>query len=167
MRRWLTVFGVLAAVLLVAGVAWAAIPHSTTGAITGCYRTEAQGQQPKGATLIIDEQAGETCPSGYATVRWEKEHTHHQWTRQIQMHTGPVAANGNANKLALCPDGEILLGGGFVNHDPANLTVTRSTDFIPIPRFPQGHEVSVRAGPNGSQHELGATVDITCGVSPD
>jgi Pentapeptide repeats (8 copies) len=51
-----------------AGIAWAAVPSSTTGMITACYPTAGAD---KGALRVIDYQAGERCRSGEAQVRWQ------------------------------------------------------------------------------------------------
>lgn len=59
----------IAALLIVVGatVAFAAIPHSTTGVITGCYKTNAPLQ---GSVRVVDAEAGATCPSGYTQLTW-------------------------------------------------------------------------------------------------
>lgn len=58
-------------VLLGGGIAYAAIPDSagsaTPGRIHGCYRTS---NPAKGALIVIDAEAGQSCPSGYATLNW-------------------------------------------------------------------------------------------------
>jgi dienelactone hydrolase len=45
--------------------AWAAIPTSTTGAITACYPTNGAS---KGSLRVIDYQAGVRCASGQAML---------------------------------------------------------------------------------------------------
>lgn len=50
------------------GVAYAAIPSSTSGTISGCYVTTTG--PTKGALKVIDAQAGATCPAGTAPLTW-------------------------------------------------------------------------------------------------
>jgi hypothetical protein len=47
------------------GVAAAAIPHSTTGVITGCYG-------PSGNLRVIDAQAGEVCRHPETQLTWNQ-----------------------------------------------------------------------------------------------
>jgi hypothetical protein len=164
MRKLIIVVAVLTVGLVAGGVAWASIPNSTTGVISGCYKNS---NPAKGAVIVVDTQAGEACPNGYTPLSWNKQHVHHQWTREVSANTGPLAPDAGPEILALCPTGEIALGGGFRNRDPQNIAVTAAGDFLPIARFPQGYAVTVLAGPNGSQHDTGVTVSVTCGVSPD
>lgn len=58
--------GLVAAVGLGAGVAWASIP-GPDGVIHACYKTSAPLQ---GDTLIIDSAAA--CPSGYTSLNWNQ-----------------------------------------------------------------------------------------------
>jgi uncharacterized protein YjbI with pentapeptide repeats len=51
------------------GIAWAAIPDSTTGAITACYPTSGTN---KGVLRVIDYQVGARCAAGEATLTWQQ-----------------------------------------------------------------------------------------------
>ncbi len=53
--------------VVVSGIAWAAIPSSTTGNIAACYRTTGPN---KGAVRIIDHQAGRACYADEAMLTW-------------------------------------------------------------------------------------------------
>jgi len=65
MRRWAIV---LATSLVLAGnaVALAAIP-SADGTIASCRETRT------GAIIVIDKEAGKTCPSGWAALSWNQQ----------------------------------------------------------------------------------------------
>jgi hypothetical protein len=58
-------------ILLGGGIAYAAIPDSggsaTPGRIHGCYKTSSPA---KGALIVIDAEAGQSCPSGYVGLNW-------------------------------------------------------------------------------------------------
>lgn len=68
MRRaaWLIV--ALIATLVVGGVSYASIPDSS-GVVHGCYRTS---NPAKGAVTVVDSDAGESCPSGTASLNWNQ-----------------------------------------------------------------------------------------------
>ena len=69
------VVGLAAGVLMLAGggLAYAAIPNSTTGVFTGCYNNT-------GALRLINAQTGAHCNANEATVTWNQ--------------TGPVGPTG-------------------------------------------------------------------------
>jgi hypothetical protein len=71
MRRPGLRFGLLIGIVvgLAAGgtFAWAAIPDTTTGAVTACYPTSGT---TKGALRVIDYQSGQRCPAGQAMLTW-------------------------------------------------------------------------------------------------
>lgn len=54
--------------LVLSGVALASIPDSS-GVIHGCYKT---GNPNRGSVIVIDTDAGQSCPSGYATLNWNQ-----------------------------------------------------------------------------------------------
>jgi hypothetical protein len=54
------------ALAVTGGIAFAAIPNSSTGVITGCYKTA------NGALRVIDAQAGRTCRGGEITLNWNR-----------------------------------------------------------------------------------------------
>jgi hypothetical protein len=51
----------IALVVALGGAAWAAIPNSNTGVISGCYVTVTSPQTLPGTLRVIDTQAGQTC----------------------------------------------------------------------------------------------------------
>lgn len=81
----------IAALLIIVGatVAFAAIPHSTTGVITGCYKTNAPLQ---GSVRVVDAEAGASCPSGYTQLAWSQ--TGPQGPTGPQGATGPSGVSG-------------------------------------------------------------------------
>jgi hypothetical protein len=64
MRRTSLFLGAFVGATLVTGVAWAAIPNSPAGTITGCYA------KTGGALRIIDRQAGKKCKSTEKELSW-------------------------------------------------------------------------------------------------
>lgn len=60
----LAALAALAAVTASASHAWAGIPHTTTGVITGCRNNSS------GALRVIDAQQGATCATGETTLIW-------------------------------------------------------------------------------------------------
>lgn len=96
-------------------VAYAAIPDSGTGVITGCYKNNG------GDLRVIDAQAGATCPGGYTQLTWNQ--------------TGPAGPpglsgleeviitlpftslqpDGETEGNAICPGGKVAISGGFDN----------------------------------------------------
>jgi len=77
MRKRLAFLASLVAVLLFGvGIAWASIPDSS-GVIHGCRKTANPGA---GALIVIDTDAGQTCPSGFTALDWNQ--------------TGPVGPPG-------------------------------------------------------------------------
>jgi hypothetical protein len=167
MRRYLAVVAALAAMLLIGGVAWAAIPHSTTGVITGCYKN---ANPNKGAVIVVDAQAGEACPNGYTQLTWNKQHTHRPPVTQHSVSTGPIPANDQGTALVQCPVGKVSDGGFDIKQDSVpnaqNLTIMQAGDFIPLSTDagPDGYFVNGVTGANGSN---GVTATVTCVPNPD
>lgn len=59
----------VAGLLAGGGLAWAAIPHSSTGVISGCYQT---GGATPGALRVIDFEAGQRCSAGETLLTWNQ-----------------------------------------------------------------------------------------------
>jgi hypothetical protein len=61
----------VALLLIGTGVALASIPDSansaTPGRIHGCYKTS---NPAKGSVVVVNAEAGESCPSGFAALTW-------------------------------------------------------------------------------------------------
>jgi hypothetical protein len=99
----------LIAAILVAGaaIAYASIPD-TSGVIHGCRKTS---NANKGALIVIDSEAGETCPKGYASLNWRSNGVH-----DIEYRSASVNLNGQNGVWvqALCStSAHRVLGGGF------------------------------------------------------
>jgi Collagen triple helix repeat (20 copies) len=66
-RRAGVIGAVLTIVVLGAGLAYAAIPHSGTGVINGCY------EKRTGILRVIDAEAGKTCLSFETPISWNQK----------------------------------------------------------------------------------------------
>jgi len=66
MKKPMALLVVAAGVTLTAGVAWSAIPNSSTGSIAGCY------SKTTGALRVIDKQAGKRCKSYERELAWQQ-----------------------------------------------------------------------------------------------
>jgi hypothetical protein len=167
MRRLLTAVAALAAVLLIGGVAWAAIPHSVTGVITGCYKN---ANPNKGSVIVVDAEAGASCPSGYTQLTWNKQHAHRPPVTQHSVSTGPIPANDQATALVQCPAGKVSVGGHYSKRDSVpnaqNLTIMQAGDFIPpsTSAGPDGYFVNGVTGANSSN---GVDAVVNCIPNPD
>ena len=64
MNRRLIPTGAAAAVIVIAGVAYGAIP-SATGVISGCRASD-------GALRVIDKEAGQKCPNSQKLIEWNQ-----------------------------------------------------------------------------------------------
>jgi hypothetical protein len=82
-----------------AGIAWAAVPSSTTGMITACYPTSGAD---KGALRVIDYQAGARCRSGEAQVRWQSDGVRWRghWESAKTYYVGDVVAVAGSSYIA-------------------------------------------------------------------
>jgi hypothetical protein len=122
-------------VLLLSGVAYAAIPDAS-GVIHGCYKLS---NPAKGAVVVIDSEAGETCPSGTAPLNWNQ--TGPQGPAGPQGPTGPQGPEGPAGpalsptitvvgieetipfdrnywqSTVTCPTGTVAISGGYKLED--------------------------------------------------
>jgi hypothetical protein len=67
MRRTAIIVFALALVLI-GGAALASIPDSS-GVIHGCYKNN---NPAKGSVLVVDSEAGESCPSGFTALNWNQ-----------------------------------------------------------------------------------------------
>ena len=67
-RRWRVGALVAAAVMVGAGVTYAAIPNSSTGRVTACYTTSGSRA---GLLRVIDQQAGQKCLPGEKSINWQ------------------------------------------------------------------------------------------------
>jgi hypothetical protein len=148
-RRWLTVIATLAAVLLVGGVAWAAIPHSDTGVHTGCYKTS---NPAKGAVIVIDAQAGETCPNGYTPMDWDLPSYPNVVERTTQVALEVPGQLYHLNPTCDSNQSQVLLSGGYIilSPDLTRVQVKAAIPFFtaPISTTPDFYHVEAMS-PNG------------------
>lgn len=107
MKRSILVAAV-AALLVLGGVAYAAIPDAQ-GVIHGCYKL---ANPNRGQVLAIDTDAGQACPNGYAPLNW------HQVLRTTTVTStsgsGQVYQPGDGPlTAATCPSGWKVISGGW------------------------------------------------------
>jgi hypothetical protein len=106
-------------VLAVATVAFAAIPHSTTGAITGCYSNST------GSLKVIDAQAGATCAGNETTLTWlQSGVTGFERVQAVDNSSQWPSGTGFALE-AQCPTGKAVFSGGYLKAH-ADTDVTQS-----------------------------------------
>lgn len=104
-RRRVAVVTVAVAGLMAGSVAvgLAAIPDSTSGVITGCYKTS------NGALRVIDAEAGATCGNSEMTIYWNQ-----QGPQGPQGPEGPVGPEGPQGPIGpegpQGPPGEVDMG---------------------------------------------------------
>ena len=155
-QRWRAL--ALAAGALVAtsvGLAYAAIPHSTTGEISGCYG------ETNGQLRVIDAEAGESCKNNEVALTWnqkgvkgdkgDKGDTGPQGPQGIQGpqgERGPQGAQGERGPQG--PQGET---------GPAGADGAAGAQGAPGPQGP--------AGPQGPQGPPGSTTFAGSACSPN
>jgi len=92
-----------AAIIAVAtGVAYAAIPHSTTGDINACYG-------PRGDLYVIDAEAGQSCNNKGTALSWPTRVE--TFIRSTSVTTGE--GYGSVATVS-CNPGEVATGGGYL-----------------------------------------------------
>lgn len=159
-----------AALLLLSGVAYASIPDAG-GVIHGCRKNT------DGSVRVIDSDAGQTCPNGWTAFNWSQTgpqgpagpaYLPPVGTRGTSAVSGVLGPGQEMDLRVLCWENEVVLGGGYQNRDPQNLTVVMAHDLFQQSSLsePHGYEVYLIAGPNGSQDPLGVRVEATCGPIP-
>jgi hypothetical protein len=105
-KRVLLIAAIMVALLLGAGVTWAAIP-SSDGVIHGCYRTS---NPAVGSLIVIDAEAGQTCPSGTAPLNWKQSALSNP---KISINLIQIGPNQFGTASVNCPSNSLALGGGF------------------------------------------------------
>ena len=98
-RGWLGfASGVMACALVGGGVAIAAIPSTTTGALTACVSNSS------GAVRLIDYQAGRRCAANEYTVTWSKGYRYRGgWSSTVAYGVLDVVTYGGSSYLATHP----------------------------------------------------------------
>jgi hypothetical protein len=104
----------ITALLVIVGatVAFAAIPHSATGVITGCRHNST------GALRVIDAEAGATCAGNETQLTWNQTGPAGPQSLtelfRVQGSQGPLLQpNESATVRARCPDGKAVISGGY------------------------------------------------------
>jgi hypothetical protein len=98
-RPVIAVLAFIVGATVAAGVAWAAIPSSVSGAITACYPTSGS---KKGALRVIDYQTGARCGRGEAMVRWQSAGMRWRgaWSSTPTYWAGDVVAHAGSSFVA-------------------------------------------------------------------
>jgi hypothetical protein len=94
----------IAGIALIAPQALAAIPHSTTGVITGCYNAN-------GALRVINAQNGATCAAGETQVTWNS--TTISATQWSSGNVTLMNRTGGAANVAMFQPGAALPAGSW------------------------------------------------------
>ena len=104
--------GFTAVVLVAGGIAFAAIPHSTTGVISGCWGNS------NGQLRVIDAEAGHKCKNNETALSWNQ--TGPQGQPGPQGDPGPQGPPGPSNIVysgAVNANGTLQASTGYsVNH---------------------------------------------------
>jgi hypothetical protein len=88
-------------------VAYATIPDSQ-GVIHGCRKLN---NPAKGSVIVVDSEAGESCPSGFAELNWNQ--TGFTGYRLVSRSAeGTYPPNSDGGLIVQCSSGERPLGGG-------------------------------------------------------
>jgi hypothetical protein len=148
MRRSTTLIIGMVVGAAVWGTALAAIPDSD-GVIHACYRPLTAPTQP-GRLRVIDTEAGQTCGLRSKPLSWNQ--TGPRGPQGIAGPTGATGAQGlqgppgfsgyqlvraqeyvaagqHAEVAVLCPEGERVLGGGFLVETPLDVKVGGSAPW--------------------------------------
>jgi hypothetical protein len=82
------------------GLAYAAIPNSTTGVITGCYVTSGANA---GKLRVIDAQGGAVCNTSETSLRWNQKGLIFRgaWTNSTAYAVGDVVTKAGSSWFAL------------------------------------------------------------------
>lgn len=134
-RKAGAVVGTVALLASGIGVAYAAIPDSTTGEITGCRVTGDAGN-----VRIIDKEAGKSCHAYETEVSWPSEATEQPHVL-IDQHKKAMPGGGNGGFVSdayACPEGyaavsvsyDFAAGGAHTGtkFEPQTLTVNPDTN---------------------------------------
>lgn len=149
MRRLAVAVGVLVAMLGGGAVANASIP-SATGVINGCHKTSGWD---KGLLIVIDQDAGESCPSDFTPLSWN-----HVSGIETVRKTESVAA-GTASAVSLpCPSGRRVMGGGYELPTAVSPDVHVVSSTSPSP---DGWQVTIR---NDSTASVAVEVTANCAI---
>lgn len=142
--------------LIMSGVALASIPDSS-GVIHGCYKTN---NPNRGAVVVIDIDAGQSCPSGYTALNWSQTGPPGpqgpSGVSGIEVLSSEIHTDtGSATKATTCPDGKFAVSGGYkyiADDGSTNFTISVQKDqpFTTPPTLAQGWWVTVVASTPGT-----------------
>jgi hypothetical protein len=154
--KWLVV-GLCVGFVVTGAVAWAAIPSSTTGVITGCYSTGT------GSLRVIDAQAGARCKSGERQLEWNQTGPQGlpgiPGAQGVPGPAGPAGAGAHHTEIVLsgpvqpCSVNlwqggnpyptQVTNSGGDCNNIPAGTVQTQSTTLDPA-YWPTGAQLRLQ-----------------------
>jgi hypothetical protein len=91
--------GVVAGLIAGGSVAWAAIPHGTTGVVTACFDTTGPD---KGLLRVIDAQQGQSCTKGERRITWQSSGLRFRgaWSGTVSYGRDDVVTRGGATYVA-------------------------------------------------------------------
>ncbi|GAA1894668.1 hypothetical protein [Lapillicoccus jejuensis] len=148
------------AVSCVATGAFASVPNSATGVISACYKSAA----PR-TLQVIDQQAGETCPSGTTPLAWNGRGLSFRgtWSTTTSYRVDDAVTKGGSTYVALLPNtgvpvtntanwAVLAAKGATGPQGPAGATGATGATGASGPQGPQGP-----AGPTSA----GKFVDLT------
>jgi hypothetical protein len=109
------------ALLLILGgaISWAAIPHSSTGTITGCY------SNANGVLRVIDAEAGASCSGNETQIEWNQP----QFSGLVQAQStwsGSLLPGDGSVVNTFCPSGKEPISGGYRVTLAPQIQITRT-----------------------------------------
>jgi hypothetical protein len=139
--------------LTLGGVAWAAIPHGSTGVITACYRTD---DPNRGALRVIDAQAGATCATGESKLTWNQRGINWKgpWDATSSYAKNDAVAHNGGSYLALTANVDVV---------PTN---TSNWAVLAAPGATGSRGPAGPTGPVGPSNVVGITQSIKTAVIP-
>ena len=92
--------GLVAGMVIVGGVAIAAVPSSSTGRISACYSTSGA---TKGTVRVIDADQGETCRTGERSLSWAQRSLRFRgaWSATTRYFTDDVVLRSGSSYVAI------------------------------------------------------------------
>ena len=93
----------------VTGVAWGAIPDSTSATISACYRAD---NPNKGALRVIDAQTGQTCGMGERALSWSQRGLNWRgtWSSTAGYARNDAVSSSGSSYLAVAANQGVLPG---------------------------------------------------------
>ncbi len=150
-HRPLLLLSTVALLVVSVGVAYAAIPNSTTGVISACY------DKNNGRLSVIDAEAGETCKNSETLLTWNQKGI--KGDTGATGATGAVGASGPQGTTGPAgTKGETGATGATGPKGDAGLNGTTGPQGDPGPTGATGSPGAIGAsGPAGPKGDSGAT----------